>query len=72
MNLRGQRADESAATQGDVRLRGQHQLPTQVGIAVACRDFSRPTSTSTSNLYKFWTRNLHNVRVMQVHFYCKT
>jgi hypothetical protein len=71
-NNYNRRADESAATPGNVRLRGQLPLPTKVGIAVACCDFSRPTSTSTSNLYKFWTRNLHNVRVMQVHFYCKT
>jgi len=31
-------ANEFAATQSDVRLRGQHLLPTQVGMAVACRD----------------------------------
>jgi|GEM_PF-5954620 len=44
------RADESAATQGDVRLRGQLPLPTEVGVAVACCDFSRPNHIGQMNL----------------------
>jgi hypothetical protein len=34
------RANEFAATYGIVRLRGQVRLPAQVGIAMACRNFS--------------------------------
>ena len=35
-------ANELAATQSDVRLRGQHLLPTQVGMAMACCDLQSP------------------------------
>jgi hypothetical protein len=35
-------ANEFAATQSDVRLRGQHLLPTQVGMAMACCDLQLP------------------------------
>jgi len=35
-------AHKFAATQSDVRLRGQYLLPTQVGMAVACCDLQSP------------------------------
>jgi hypothetical protein len=35
-------ANEFAATQSDVRLRGQYLLPMQVGMAMACCDLQSP------------------------------